>query len=109
MAQNRPQRILQILQIAHVTRSRHPRVCVIQHFALPRVRVVHAFASLVQFPIHAFASGTRARHCNFFYFVRSQEPCARVTFRWSSPQFLVFLPFLQASSPISKSFMSYKA
>ena len=93
-------------------RARHTAASSTQlrHSALlvPRVRVVHAFASFVQLPIRAVASGTRAHHCDFFYFARSRELCGRVTSRWSSSQFLVFLPFLRASSLFLTLFLPYK-
>ena len=92
---------------------------------MSRDRVVHADASSALFPLHAFASSTLPRHlrfpiraaaqamrprrCDLRSFARSREPCDRVTSRWLSPQILVFLLFLLASSPISLSFMPYKA
>ncbi|QHO35079.1 uncharacterized protein DS421_9g272500 [Arachis hypogaea] len=78
-------------------------------FLVPRGRVVHAFASFVQLPIRAVASGTRARHGNSFYFAWSRELCDCVTSRWSSPQFLVCLPFLHASSSFHALFLPYEA
>ena len=69
----------------------------------PRLRVTCAFL------FRAVAWAMRPRHCDFLPFAWSRKPCGRVTSRWSSPQFLVFLPFLQASFPISHSFMPYKA
>ncbi|QHN77124.1 uncharacterized protein DS421_19g649930 [Arachis hypogaea] len=71
-ARNRPQRFLLSLQIAQFTRTRRPRVHVIQRFFLvtrarhprvrviradsnPRVRVRHAHASLQFSPFRAFA------------------------------------------------------
>ena len=57
-----PPAILQIMQIAHVTRSRHSCGRVIRRFASPRGCVVHASASLM-----------------LFQSARSCEPCGRVT------------------------------
>ena len=74
-----------------------------------RDHVIQAFASSSVLPCHACASSIPLRHLCSFQSARSREPCVRVTSRWSSPQFLVFLPFLQGSFPISKSFMPYKA
>ncbi|QHO29423.1 uncharacterized protein DS421_8g225010 [Arachis hypogaea] len=69
----------------------------------PCLRVASAF------PIRAFASLMQPRHYEFLSSVWSRCQRVRITSRWSSPQFLVFLLFLQASFPISHSFMPYKA
>ena len=85
--------------IASLMRTRHSAFC------LPRGRVVHASASLV-----LFQSARLCEPCGRVTAISSlSRSCDRVTSRWSSPQFLVFLPFLQASFPISNSFMPYKA
>ncbi|QHO29083.1 uncharacterized protein DS421_7g222230 [Arachis hypogaea] len=69
----------------------------------PCLRVASAF------PIRTSASLMRPRHCEFLSSTQSRRWHVRVTSRWSSPQFLVFLPFFQAFFPISHSFMPYKA
>ncbi|QHN77378.1 uncharacterized protein DS421_19g652180 [Arachis hypogaea] len=90
---------------------------------MSRDRIIHVFASSGVLPCHACASSTPSHHLCSFQSARSCGPCVRVTAtssmsrepyvrvtsHRSSPQFLVFFPFLQASFPISNSFMPYKA
>ncbi|QHO23430.1 uncharacterized protein DS421_12g363480 [Arachis hypogaea] len=84
-------------------RTRHSRFCFATRTRRPCGRVTRAV------PCRAVASSMRPHHFKLLSSARSRHPCGRVASRWSSPQFLVFLPFLQASLPISNSFIPYKA